>query len=356
MTYIPKYSITDTIRHNLREIDRLHDKIRGARILPEAEASIHLRASVEQAHSSTSIEGNPLNANQVRAVLASEKPLTKEQYAEREVKNYRAALDFIDERRNGDPEITIEDVLKLHELITEGLLSAPKSGHFRKNPVYIENQNHEVLYAAARPQKVEAEVKALLNWVKENQVALHPALISGIIHLQLVAIHPFSDGNGRTSRALTMLYLALNRYDCDGSLVLDTYYAENRQEYYHALEEVCDPNFQTAMKADLTPWLEYFTDGFVASLHVLAAEIKIAELITPTSANNTLDRSDHDLLSYVATFGSIGTSEAEAILPELSRRGIQRRLQELVSLGYLRKVGETKGARYYLSNSSEPNK
>lgn len=345
----PKYTITESIRNRLREIDHLHDKIRGSRILPEAEASIRLRASVEQVRSSTSIEGNPLSANQVREVVTSYRILTREQYAEREVKNYKSALDYIDQRRSGEHEITMDDALKLHRLITEGLIAANKSGHFRKNPVYIENERHEVLYTAVEPEKVKAEVEALLRWVSENQIALHPAIVSGIIHLQFVAIHPFADGNGRTARALTMLYLALNDYDCDGSLVLDTFYAENRSAYYHALQAVCGSNYRTAAKADLTSWLEYFTEGFVASLHVLAAEIKITELVAPLAKPSDLDRSDHDILSYAATFGSVGISEAEDFLPELSRRNIQRHLQGLVAKGYLRRMGSARSARYYLT-------
>ena len=84
MSYVPKYTINEKIKSNLQDIERLKNNIRGSRILPEAEASIRLRASVESVHSSTSIEGNPLNANEVRAVITSDKILSKEEYAESE--------------------------------------------------------------------------------------------------------------------------------------------------------------------------------------------------------------------------------------------------------------------------------
>lgn len=122
MSYVPKYTINGKIKSNLQNIERLKNNIRGSRISPEAEASIRLRASVESIHSSTSIEGNPLNANEVRAVITSDKILSKEEYAEIEVKNYKNALDYIDKRRHGSSEITLEDILELHRIITDRLL------------------------------------------------------------------------------------------------------------------------------------------------------------------------------------------------------------------------------------------
>ena len=137
MSYIPKYTINEKIKNNLQDIERLKDKIRGSRILPETEASIRLRASIESIHSSTSIEGNPLNADEVRAIITSDKILTKEECAEIEVQNYKNALDYIDKRRHSSSDLTLEDILELHRIITNRLLDKTRSGKIRKNPVHI---------------------------------------------------------------------------------------------------------------------------------------------------------------------------------------------------------------------------
>lgn len=350
MSYIPQYTINDKIRSNLQEIEKLKDQIRGSHILPEAEASIHLRASVESVHSSTSIEGNPLNANEVRAVIMSDKILTKEEYAEIEVQNYKNALDFIEKRRYGGKDITMEDILELHRIITDRLLSKSRCGKIRQNPVYIENASHEILYTALSPDKVKPALEELVAWVKANQFSIHPVIIAAIIHFRIAAIHPFADGNGRTARALTSLYLALNQYDCDGSLVLDSYYASDRKAYYAILQLQNGKNYAFSVKSNLTPWLEYFTEGFLSSLHVLAAEIKIINLALPTNKVSGLSREDQDILSYVSKFGSISISEAESIIPEVSRRSIQRRLRSLVDDGYLEMTGETHDAKYTLKH------
>lgn len=350
MSYTPQYTINDKIRANLQEIERLKDQIRGSRILPEAEASIRFRASVESVHSSTSIEGNPLNANEVRAIITSDKPLTKKEYAEIEVQNYKNALDYIDKRRHGSAEITLDDILELHRIITSRLLDKTRNGKIRRNPVYIENQNHQVLYTAPDASKVEPALEELLSWIKASQFSVHPVIIAAIIHFRIAAIHPFSDGNGRTARALTSLFLALNQYDCNGALVLDSYYASDRKAYYAVLQLLNGPNHTFSTKSDLTPWLEYFTDGFLISLHVLDAEIRIINLAVTGSTTSELSREDQDILSYTAKFGSISISEAEEILPEISRRSAQRRLKQLVDNGRLKLIGETHEAKYILSN------
>ena len=350
MTYIPKYTITEKIRSNLQSIEQLKDQIRGSRILPEIEASIRLRASIEAVHSSTSIEGNQLDANQVRAAIASKKAFSKEEYAKIEVQNYKNALDYIEKRRRLGGDISLDDILELHHTISSDLLDKTRSGKIRKNPVYIENQNHEILYTAIEPKQAATALKDLINWTRTSRFQVHPVIMAAIIHFQTIAIHPFADGNGRTARALTLLYLALNQYDCNGSLVLDSYYATDRAAYYSILQLTSGKNYATAKKADLTAWIEYFTDGFLTSLHVLDAEIRMLNLAVIGGKNSELSREKQDILSYISKFGSIKISDAEEFLPEVSRRTIQRYFKELVEEKYIKKTGESKSAKYIAKN------
>ena len=349
MSYQPIFKVSDRVRRHLQDIERLRSTITSGHILPSVEASVRHRASVESVHSSTSIEGNPLDINQVRAVISSDRILTKQEYAEIEVYNYKQALDYIDRRRSGG-DITLDDILKLHQIITDRLLDSTRSGKIRHRPVYIEDEQHQIIYTAVDAPRVKNELIDLLSWVKDNQFVLHPIIIGAIIHFHLAAIHPFSDGNGRTARAATALYLALAHYDNDGTLALDTYYASDRPSYYAILRRLNGENYASSQQADLTPWLEYFAEGYLTSLRVLDAEIRLLSLATLTD-KPALDRNDQDIISYVAKFGSLNISEAESILPELSRRTIQHRLKRLVDQGYLDLVGATHEAKYVLHQS-----
>ena len=350
MSYQPIFKVSDRVRRHLQDIERLRSTITSGHILPAVEASVRHRASVESVHSSTSIEGNPLDINQVRAAISSDRVLTKQEYAEIEVCNYKQALDYIDRRRRSGGDIALDDILKLHQIITDRLLDSTRNGKFRHRPVYIENEQHQIIYTAVDAPQVKNELIDLLNWVKDNQFVLHPVIIGAIIHFHLAAIHPFSDGNGRTARATTALYLALTHYDNDGALTLDTYYASDRPSYYAILRRLNGENYTSSQQADLTPWLEYFTEGYLTSLRVLDAEIRLLSLATLTD-KPALDRHDQDIISYAAKFGSLSISEAESILPELSRRTIQHRLKRLVDRGYLDLVGATHEAKYVLHQS-----
>lgn len=91
--YKPNYHITDELLSTITKIESYHTQITTSHLLPEREIVMRYRATVEATASSTSIEGNPLNNKQVAKVLSdnSGKQLTRHQYAEIEVKNYKKA-------------------------------------------------------------------------------------------------------------------------------------------------------------------------------------------------------------------------------------------------------------------------
>ena len=88
-------------------------------------------------------------------------------------------------------------------------------------------------------------------------------------HYQLVSIHPFADGNGRVARLLTMLYLGIRDYDNNGSIVLDSYYAQDRGEYYAALHNCQGEKYREGQ--DITSWVSYFVAGFLSAAKALWA-------------------------------------------------------------------------------------
>ncbi|MCL2504437.1 MAG: hypothetical protein FWE94_07610 [Coriobacteriia bacterium] len=159
----PNYTIADKLLITIAEIEALRKQVQSSFILPEREIELRHRATIEATHSSTSIEGNPLNNKQVERVLSDTagKQLTRHQYAEIEVKNYKRALDWMDGRKKRKDELTIEDVLTVHKIITEGLLAKEKSGAWRFNPVYIEGKDGDTLYTAAHEDEVANEVHSI---------------------------------------------------------------------------------------------------------------------------------------------------------------------------------------------------
>lgn len=346
MTYNPKYQITDALLTTITEIESLRSQVAHSRILPEREIELRHRATVEATHSSTAIEGNPLNLKQVEKVLADGTVLTRHQYAEIEVRNYKKALDYIDKRKMSGKPIELKDILIIHELIMEGLLLPEKTGVLRTVGVDIIDQDDTVLYKGPKTTILKEEIAALLKWLKVSE-SVHPVIAAAILHFQFVSIHPFSDGNGRTTRVLTQLYLGLRDYDFRGTLVLDSYYYTDKRAYYDALHTVQGEKYQTAATAVLDPWISYFVDGFLSSAKVLSIEVMmLSNVIVGDKPLKRINPEDADLLSYAKQFGSISLSEATSVLPNVPRRSLQRKLKTLVDNGYLIVSGSARSTVY----------
>lgn len=356
MTYAPKYQITDVLLSNISEIESLRAQISSSYILPERELEMRYRATVEEAHSSTAIEGNPLNLKQVEKALTDGTVLTRHQYAEIEVRNYKKALDFVDKRKQTGKSITLDDVLTIHGIITDGLLSEDRVGKLRTVSVDIINQDDVILYNAPETTIFEQELAKLLDWLNVNQ-AIHPVIAAAILHYQFVSIHPFADGNGRTTRALTHLYLGLRQYDFRGALVLDSYYLADKQAYYGALHEVQGETYDHAATAVLDSWVAYFTEGFLSSTKILSVEVTILSSVIGSGDKQlkNIDLEDADLLNYAKQFGSVTLAEAESILPNVPRRTLQRKLKNLVDKDYLAVSGNTRNTSYVWNASNNQN-
>lgn len=343
--YKPKFSITPLINNQIAQIEAIRQKIDRANILPTQEIALRYKAAIESTHSSTSIEGNPLNPNQVQKALEGKMNAWEKRVIE--VVNYKKAWDWIVKRSKKPTAITIQDIFHIHSLVMKNLLPPEKIGQIRPSSIYIVDiiKGEEIVkYRGPGQKKVASLLEDLLVWIKLNQQFLHPVLLAGILHYEFVSIHPFSDGNGRVTRLLVKLLLDSFKYDFRGSLVLDTYYWQNTSLYYQSLNQASTYTLQT--KSDLNPWLIYFVTGFAAIVQELDHKIN---LIHSLGHINTLRLTENEMeiIDYIQQFGDIGLQDALSILRKPSR-SIQRILQFLVKKGVLIKTARGKNTRYSL--------
>ena len=106
-----------------------------------------------------------------------------------------------------EKSLKIEHILALHGFL-EGGLSQGKSGEFRKTDIFITGSD----FIFPKPMEVINKMKEFENWVNDNYEKLHPLELASLVHLKLVTIHPFSDGNGRISRLCMNTILIQNGY------------------------------------------------------------------------------------------------------------------------------------------------
>ncbi len=347
--FTPKFNISNKILNNLTEIAEIKSIVERSPVLPRQEAHLRRKALVEMAHFSTSIEGNRLAQFEVekvidgKAVSAAEKDLL-------EVANYQRTVRKMEEIAQIKKTFNLPDILLLHKILTVGLVDKEKNGKLRPNMVYVANIDHgkeEVVYTPPKTTEVEKNLQELIEWVHNNPQTTHPIITAGLLHYQFVTIHPFTDGNGRLTRLLTQMHLYQRNYDFKKILVLDEYYYRNRQEYYMALD--AGPTFASRKNADLTPWLEYFTDGFLEEATRVKENLQAMGFAKELSTDEQifLDKDQVKMMDFIATVGRITSADVVEIL-EMPKRTAQAKLKELVDMNLIESQGKGPATYYIL--------
>jgi len=169
--------------------------------------------------------------------------------------------------------------------------------------------------------------------------------VAGIAQFQLVHIHPFVDGNGRTARLLSTLCLYKTGYDFKRLFTISEYYDRDRPAYYKALQGVRERGM------DMTGWLEYFTEGLGAQMRdvqMTAEHVMRKDVILARARKNGLKERPVAILGYLLTAGKATVAECEVEL-KMNRRTLQRDLKLLLEKGLVREVGTgpTDPTKYY---------
>ena len=342
----PKYRITDKILSDLTKISEIKSLVEKSNILPAREIFLKKVATVGMAHSSTSIEGNTLDEYQVEKVVKGEK-VAAETREILEVKNYLQALKLVDKFHESKKIFNEKAILDIHKSVISGLIDESKIGVFRRGPVYIVNVSaygsEELVYTPPKFDKVEPLINELVDWMNKKD-DIHPIIKAGIFHYQFVSIHPFPDGNGRSTRLLTLLYLYQAGYVFKKSLVLEDFYNNDRKRYYENLQT--GKTFESRGNADLTSWLEYFTEGFLFEVQ------RVKDLILSSSNKSNkqivLNKDELKIVDFTVSIGKITSDDVIDIL-DIPKRTAQDKLKKLVNLKVLKKVGLGPNT-YYISS------
>lgn len=348
----PQYSITSTMLSRIAEIAEIKAAVERSRVLPLNEAQLRRQAILRMAHTSTSIEGNKLAQFEVGKVLEG-KTVRASQKDILEVENYYKALKMLDEMGKKHGDITQEEVLSLHKLVVGGLVEKEKTGNFRPADVYVLDDlgdGREILRFKAPPaHQVKKLVSDLLLWLKESRIEdIHPIIRAGILHLQFVSIHPFTDGNGRAARLLTQLQLYRDGWDLRKILVLEDYYNRDRMSYYNAENKAQGKNYQKDM--DFTLWLEYFTTGFLVEARKVLEQIQSIGFGKVSKKNEQvfLDRDEIQIMDFLSTTGRITSFDVVEILT-VAKRTAQLKLKTLSDKGLLKLNGKGPSTFYSLA-------
>lgn len=340
----PVFTLTPSIVDNLLAVERVRGFLEALVMREHILQEMQAEAMIRDVHASTHIEGTQLTIEETKAILEGKEVAGASKKDVREVINYRKALDLAAEYHNS-PEAVSEDTIKrLHSVITEGFPEA-KPGQYRKVQNYIiSSDTNEVIYTPPPHYEVPYMMKDLVEWLN-TQEELSPILAGGVAQFQLVHIHPFVDGNGRTARVLATLILYKTGYDFKRLFAISEYYDKDRRRYYKALQLV------RKYDMDMTPWLEYFTEGLRAQLTEVRRRgmefIRDSVVAEHLSGFHLNDR-QKTCVQYLEEKGHI--TRAEYVdLTGASLRTANYDLKELEDAGLVKRVGRGRSTRYVLN-------
>lgn len=230
--------------------------------LPKTVANkLRKNSKKKSSYASNKIEGNPLSESQVNEVIEMDerKHFLK---PDQEVRNYFLALNFLEEKLHSREKFSKKLILDVQKLVEKGA-SEEKIGLRGPMPPGMLFAVYDT--KTGNPDYIPPEycdIPGLLDELVEyvNTTDDHPLIVAAVVHYQLVTIHPFEDGNGRTARLLSGYILDKNGYGFNGIGSLEEYFAYDIDEYYEAIQMGLPALYYSGRENPPKPeiWVNYF--------------------------------------------------------------------------------------------------
>lgn len=342
--FTPKYTITDQLLAQIKRINLLVQELNNRRFPKVVLVELERTAREVSAYASTSIEGNPLPLTEVKKILKRKPENIRD--SEQEVLNYNQALSELNRRlATQEVKLSLPLILDIHKRITGSLLPRFESGKLRRKPVVVNDpRTGKVLYLPPDADKVKTLLANLTDYVNSNQDQVDPLILAGVFHKQMVIIHPFTDGNGRTTRLATKVLLAKMGLDTFNLFSFENYYNQNVSKYFQTVGEYGDYN-ELAVSVDFTKWLEYFTEGIVDEL------LRVKKMLPQvgTTPQTRLKPYHQKILKYIRQNGFI-TDRDYAQLTDRAKATRALDFQKLIDLELIERKGKGR-ATYYILKS-----
>lgn len=216
-----------TLHQLLDKVDALHSKLRNLRQFDSYRIAQALE--LEYTFESNRIEGNTLTLKETDLVINEGLTISGKSMREHlEAINHKDAIAFMKQLAERVIPISESDLLSLHQLVLRGI-DVINAGKYRGVQVMIKGSKH----LPPAPYLVSKQMEDFFIWYQSNKTMHHPVVLAAEMHERLVTIHPFIDGNGRTSRLLMNLILLQHGYVI-ANIKGD---AKSRMVYYSALEK-----------------------------------------------------------------------------------------------------------------------
>ncbi|MCX6726191.1 MAG: Fic family protein [Candidatus Shapirobacteria bacterium] len=338
--FTPKYTITNQLLTNITQINALVRDLNDRRLPKVVLVEFEKTAREVSTYASTSIEGNPLPLTDVKKLLKSRPANIRD--SEKEVINYNQALETLNQRLE-TPQLTVSIglILDIHKQITTGLLPDFESGKLRQKPVVVNDpRTGNVVYLPPDANKVPGLVSDLIEYIHGHSKSVDSLILAGIFHKQMVIIHPFTDGNGRTTRLVTKVLLAKMGLNTFNLFSFENYYNQNVTKYFQTVGAYGDYN-ELSDSLDFTAWLEYFTGGLIDEL------LRVKKLLPELgrTPDTRLEAHHLKILEYIK-HNSFISDRNYAELTDRAKATRTLDFQKLLDLGLIERKGKGRSTFY----------
>jgi Fic family protein len=303
---------------------------------PEQLNTLRTHAQIESTESSNRIEGIVAAPGRVRDLVVHH--TSPRDRSEQEIAGYRDALQLIHES-HADLRLTENHVLQLHQLLYR---YQPGSGGRWKstdNQIVERDGTNAVVRIRFTPTSAVATPQAMADLVGHFRGAIDDGLAEPLVLLPLavldfLCIHPFTDGNGRVARLLSLLLLYHFGYHVGRYISLERIIETSRQTYYEALQRSSQGWHDDAH--DAHPWLEYFWGVLIRAYG------EFEERVATLKGSKT----DQIRAAVARRLGAFAISDIERDTPGVSRDMVRHVLRQMREEGRVKVEGLGRGAKW----------
>lgn len=291
----------------------------------------------------THIEGTHLTLEQSERLLAGQAVPEADPDDARELLNYREAFEFVSGYLGDGGPVTEGLIREIHRRLVAGVRGgAGAPGEYRRVQNYVVNSaTGRVIYTPPPPGDVPPLMAEFVRWLNAPGET-HPVLVVGIAQFQLVHVHPFVDGNGRTSRLLSTLCLYRAGYDFKRLFSISEFYDRDRASFYAAIQGVRDRGM------DLTGWLDFFVEGLATQMDEVKERGQRIIKADVLARKHGLNERQSAALRFLFEHGKLTIQNFEALCPNANRRTLQRDLKGLAQKRLVAASGATSRLEYRL--------
>jgi Fic family protein len=344
MTFKPRFTITNSLTNDLTKIVTVKGFLEAAVLSKDWISEMQSRALVLEAYHTTHIEGTQLTLEQSERLLKGETPANTNPEDVKELMNYQDAFDLVANYLYEESPITEGVIREIHKRLVKGVRGdSAAPGEYRKIQNYVVNSSTgETIYIPPPAYEIQFMMQELVDYMNKTS-DVHPVFVSGIAQFQLVHIHPFLDGNGRSARLLSTLCLYRKGYDFKQLFTISEYYDRNRTDYYKAIQSVRENNM------DMTGWLEYFTHALAEQMQEIKAKGEVVIRSDVLQKRYDLSERQTKAIRYILHYGELTLKDFAQTCADTPRRSLQRDLKTLVDKGLVITKGSTNQLVYKLA-------